>query len=76
MRFVVETHSEYIVRKSQVIVAEANKSNGYVKIPFKVYFLPNDAKPYEMEYRTDGKFSNEFGTGFFDTASTLAFELF
>lgn len=77
VKFVVETHSEYLIRKSQVIVAEANKSLDFVKIPFKVYYLPSDGStPYEMEYRTDGKFSNEFGTGFFDTASNLAFELF
>ena len=29
-----------------------------------------------MVYKTDGKFSNEFETGFFDAASNLAFELF
>ena len=75
VRFVVETHSEYIVRKSQVIVAEANKSDNIVKNPFKVYYLPNAAKPYEMIYRTDGKFSNEFETGFFDEANNLLFDI-
>lgn len=79
-KFLIETHSEYLVRKSQVIVAEENfaneedlKENNH----FKVYYLPSDGLvPYEMKYRIDGKFSNEFGPGFFDTASDLAFELF
>lgn len=75
-QFIIETHSEYLVRKTQVIVAETKDS----VLPFetfKCYYLPNDGKkPYEMKYRPDGKFSNEFGSGFFDTASLLAFELF
>ena len=76
VRFIIETHSEYLIRKTQVLVAEANKSLDHVEIPFKVIYLPDNGKPYDMSYRTDGKFSNEFGPGFFDTAANLAFELF
>ena len=81
-KFVVETHSEYLIRKTQVLVSKENfedKSSMKENNPFKVYYFDgeNKDKPYySMEYRTDGKFSNEFGTGFFDTASNLAFELF
>lgn len=81
-KFVVETHSEYLIRKTQVLVSKENfEDNSSMKEnnPFKVYYFDgeNKDKPYySMEYRTDGKFSNEFGTGFFDTASNLAFELF
>ena len=75
-QFIVETHSEYLIRKSQVLVAEAKNAVNFDN-PFKVYYLPNDGKkPYEMIYRTDGKFSNDFGIGFFDEAANLAFELF
>lgn len=80
--FLIETHSEYLIRKTQVLVAEENyedeadlKENN----PFMVYYFDgeNKKKPYySMDYRPDGKFSNEFGTGFFDTAANLAFELF
>ena len=76
VRFIIETHSEYLIRKTQVLVAAANKSIDHVEIPFKVIYLPDNGKPYDMSYRTDGKFSNEFGPGFFDTAANLAFELF
>lgn len=81
-KFVVETHSEYLIRKTQVLVSKENyEDNSSMKEnnPFKVYYFDGEKKDkpyYSMEYRTDGKFSNEFGTGFFDTASNLAFELF
>lgn len=75
-QFIVETHSEYLVRKSQVIVANENNSLNLFENPFKCYYLPNDGKkPYEMLYRKDGNFSNEFGEGFFDTATKLLYDI-
>lgn len=77
VRFIIETHSEYLIRKTQVLVAEANKSINHVEIPFKVIYLPdNGGTPYDMQYRPDGKFMNEFGKGFFDEAANLAFKIF
>lgn len=78
VHFIVETHSEYLIRKAQVLVAqreykkeeELSEDN-----PFKVYYIPNDSEPYEMAFNTDGRFKNEFGKGFFDEASNLAFEI-
>jgi predicted ATPase len=78
LNFIVETHSEYLVRRSQVLVArqqfkdddELNEKN-----PFAVYYFPTDKNPYEMIYRTDGNFSNEFGTGFYDESANLLFEI-
>ena len=76
VRFIIETHSEYLIRKTQILVAHENISDYRNKVLFKVYYLPTDGNiPYEMRYRSDGKFSNEFGPGFFDEASNLAFEL-
>lgn len=78
IHFIVETHSEYLIRKTQVIVSEAHYANDQELKdgnPFMVYYLPDKGKPYEMEYRTDGKFSNEFGAGFFDEASNLLFKI-
>lgn len=76
--FIVETHSEYVVRKTQVIVAQ-QKYTSEAKLkannPFKVYYFPSDGMPYEMKYRTDGNFSNEFGKGFYDEANNLLFEI-
>lgn len=76
VRFIVETHSEYLIRKTQVIVAKLNRSIDMAENPFKVFYLPdNGSMPYEMEYRKDGKFSNEFGSGFFDEANKLLFDI-
>lgn len=79
-RFIIETHSEYIIRKTQVIVKENfnDKKRPLKENPFKVfYFNSSDSeKPYyEIIYQKDGSFSNDFGKGFFDEASNLAFEI-
>lgn len=78
-KFVIETHSEYLIRKSQVIVAEqkfVNEEDLKNNNSFKVYYLPtDDSLPYELLYRTDGCFANDFGEGFFDEAEKLAFQV-
>ena len=73
-RFIIETHSEYLIRKTQVEVAK-HKGEEWEN-PFAVYYFPVVGNPYKMEYRADGKFSNEFGKGFFDEAAELAFQIF
>lgn len=79
VNFIIETHSEYLIRKSQVLVAQekyANKEDLTANNPFKIYYLPSDdSDRYEMEYRTDGCFANDFGEGFFDEAENLAFQV-
>lgn len=82
IEFIIETHSEYLVRKSQVFVhnakykdeREMDKKNPFVTI----YFTKDgDKKPcYDMKYRTDGAFYEEFGIGFYDVSSKLSFNLF
>ena len=80
-KFVVETHSEYLIRKTQVLVSKENfedDSSMKENNPFMVYYFDeeNEKEPYyPMEYRTDGNFSNEFGTGFFDAATNLLYEI-
>lgn len=75
---IVETHSEYMIRRTQVLVAEMNKSETVNKPenPFRVYYFPTDGIPYDMGYRQNGKFIESFGTGFFDVADNSAMELF
>lgn len=71
--FIIETHSEYLIRKSQVLVANANYADDKdleKNSPFTVYYLPADAgEPYQMHYKTTGGFVEKFGTGFFDAAT-------
>lgn len=71
-RFVIETHSEYLIRRAQVIVAESNyidEEDLREHNPFKIYYLPEDGRDrYEMKFKTSGRFENSFDEGFFDVA--------
>jgi predicted ATPase len=73
--FVVETHSEYIVRKSQVIVA-ANKLVEEEN-PFSIIYFPSVSheQPFHIGYNQDGTLDKNFGKGFFDEASNSTIEL-
>lgn len=78
IHFIIETHSEYLIRRSQLLVSKMgykNNEESVEKSPFITYYIPKDAKPYSLGYRKDGKFMESFGTGFYDEASNLAFEL-
>ena len=78
VHFIIETHSEYLIRRSQVIVSDMHyESNSEVeeKCPFLTIYVPKNGLPYSLGYRKDGKFKEEFGTGFFDEASNLAFDI-
>ena len=81
IQFIVETHSEYIIRKSQLLFVDyANPKDSLfppmrtMHNPFAVYYFGKDG-PYEMKYRDDGRFTNEFGPDFFDVNSNLIFDL-
>lgn len=77
-RFIVETHSEYLIRKTQVLVKEFYHHYHTLEgNPFKIYYFnsENDQPYYEIEYQKDGCFANDFGKGFFDEASSLALEI-
>lgn len=75
LRFIVETHSEYIIRKTQLIGKENNLFIDTFNNPFNVIYFDKENGPYNMNYREDGKFVNSFGPGFFDVSSNLVFEL-
>lgn len=58
--FILETHSEYIIRKSQLLSLKREW--------FKLYYF-DDNGPYEMRYKDNGRFSRDFGPGFYDVAA-------
>ena len=66
--FVIETHSEYLVRKTQAIVSgfttEQMENN-----PFVVYYFRENGDLYDMEYTESGRFHRNFDSGFFDEAA-------
>jgi len=72
----VETHSEYIIRRTQVIHANDMRSAHYPDpIDYSVIYFPKNNLPYNMEYNDDGTFKKNFGEGFFDAASASTLEL-
>jgi len=77
-RFLIETHSEYLIRKTQVLVANGDykdQKDVDENCPFKVYFLPSDGDLYDMHYQPSGRFVENFGTGFFDEAGKMHMDI-
>jgi len=77
IKFIVETHSDNIIRRTQVIglnkdlfVNQELNSN-----PFKVYYFHITDGPYEMNYTQEGKFDKNFGEGFYDVASKSTMDI-
>lgn len=86
VRFIIETHSEYLIRKYQYLVAghSNNAEFGVDASEICIYYL-YDADPTKrpegqqqvqrIELEEDGVLSNPFGKGFFDEADELAMGL-
>ena len=84
-QIIIETHSEYLIRRSQILMMDPTLALWYKpgieeiegkERPFKVFYFPEEGNTYDMVYREDGRFAEEFGKGFFDEASNLAIDLF
>ncbi len=77
---IIETHSEYLIRKIQYLIA--SKDSKLTNNDVSVYYL-NDPRNipegeeqiYKLDIRKDGFMNNDFGKGFFDEASTLSLGL-
>lgn len=76
IRFIIETHSEYLIRKLQVLVADKEKglSTNDVSINY-VGKTAGVSKNRKIEILNDGRLSEAFGTGFFDEADNRAMDL-
>lgn len=73
IRFVIETHSEYLVRSCQVHVAKeikaGNKSIDEMNEIYKVYYFQEHNIPYKrLSFKNNGRFDDKFGEGFYDEA--------
>jgi len=78
--FIIETHSEYLIRKLQYLTAK-NKIKPedsiiyYFNNPDKV--LPKDEKQIKgLRVLEDGSLTDDFGTGFLDEADGIALKLY
>ena len=70
IRFIVETHSEYMIRNSQLLNLEHQSDKLY-----RLYYFGEDG-PYEMKYLDNGKFDRSFGEGFVDIADNIEVEIY
>ncbi|MGG7551042.1 AAA family ATPase [Chryseobacterium arthrosphaerae] len=71
VKFIIETHSEYVIRKTQLFVKQESLEVAPNENPFAVLYFNDDLNAWNMEYREDGKFKNDFGSGFFDETRNI-----
>lgn len=76
LRFIIETHSEYLVRHTQVLTAKQIYEEGVdvskVNESLKVYFLSQERGIVDMLFLENAKFQDSFDEGFFDQAAREA----
>lgn len=78
IHFIIETHSEYLIRKLQVLVAD--KENKLTPNDVSLNYVEKDengiSSNRKIGIREDGSLDGTFGNGFYDEADSLAIELF
>lgn len=77
IHFIIETHSEYLIRKLQVMVAD--KENKLTPNDVSLNYVDKDENGISTNRKInileDGRLSEPFGPGFFDEADSLAMNL-
>ncbi len=77
IHFIIETHSEYLIRKLQYLVGTDKIEHDRIGI---YYFNSPESKEKNLIRRIkinkDGTLDGEFGTGFFDEADNLALAIY
>ena len=76
IHFIIETHSEYLIRKLQVLVAEKKLEAEDVLLNYVEKNEEGVSHNRQIKIEEDGDLSESFGTGFYDEADNLAIKLF
>lgn len=76
VRLIIETHSEYLIRKMQILVGDKILA----KDDSNIYYFCEDGyktedRISEINFLDNGALDKEFGKGFYDEATNLKFEL-
>lgn len=76
VRFIIETHSEYIIRKTQLLVGNKKlKKSDTVIYYFNSSEKDSIDKTTKININENGALSDQFGDGFYDEATNLKLEL-
>jgi predicted ATP-dependent endonuclease of OLD family len=78
IHFILETHSEYFIRKLQFLTAKKEITKGDVNIYYfnsDEFVTINEEKIKKINIDEFGGLSDSFGPGFFDEATELKFDL-
>lgn len=77
IHFIIETHSEYLIRKLQVMVAD--KENALTSDDVSLNYVEKNEEGIshnrQIKIKEDGSLSEPFGKGFYDEADDLTMEL-
>jgi AAA15 family ATPase/GTPase len=80
VQFIIETHSEYMIRKLQYLTKKASSTLQSTDTTIYYFYQPS-AVPYgeeqikKINITSEGHLSSDFGTGFFDESDKIAISL-
>ena len=77
IHFIIETHSEYLIRKLQVMVADKENALSSNNVSLNYVEKDEDGVSHnrQIKIQEDGRLSEPFGTGFLDEADSLALKI-
>ena len=79
VQFMIESHSEYIIRKLQTVFAEGKLTDPDIRLLYVNSLKGKDKNTpqvYRIGINEDGSLDNVFGKGFLDEADSLVSDLF
>lgn len=77
LRPVIETHSEYIIRRTQALgIRYGLFTQQFSQNPFNVSYFDLIEGPYSMKYLNEGSFDRDFGSGFYNVVDDISMEIF
>jgi predicted ATPase len=80
-QFIIETHSEYLIRKLQYLTAKLDEELNPDDTVIYYFFPPNEisdnsSQIMQIKIQADGSLTKDFGGGFFDEADNIALDIF